>query len=63
MSLKLENKNLIDEAVKNRPDYRAPKSAEELEEFKNEYPDVMAVVETVAHLAKRIKDKSSRRET
>ncbi len=47
---KAREQELLDEAVKNRPDYRAPKSPEELEQFKNEYPDVMAVVETVAHL-------------
>lgn len=47
---KAREQELLDEAVKNRPDYIAPKSPEELEQFKNEYPDVMAVVETVAHL-------------
>ena len=47
---KAREQELLEEAVKNRPDYKAPKSAEELERFKNEYPDVMAVVETVAHL-------------
>jgi hypothetical protein len=47
---KVREQELIQEAVSNRPEYKAPKSAEELEKFKNEYPDVMAVVETVAHL-------------
>ena len=47
---KAREQELLEEAVKNRPDYKAPKSPEELEQFKNEYPDVMAVVETVAHL-------------
>ena len=54
---KAREQELLDEAVKNRPDYRAPKSAEELERFKNEYPDVMAVVETVAHLESESKTK------
>ena len=54
---KAREQELIQEAVSNRPEYRAPKSAEELEEFKNEYPDVMAVVETVAHLQSESKTK------
>ena len=54
---KAREQELLDEAVKNRPDYKAPKSAEELERFKNEYPDVMAVVETVAHLESESKTK------
>ena len=54
---KAREQELLDEAVKNRPDYKAPKSAEELEKFKNEYPDVMAVVETVAHLESESKTK------
>ena len=33
-----------------QPVYEAPKSLEELEQFKNEYPDVYEVVESVAHL-------------
>ena len=33
-----------------QPVYEAPKSVEELERFKNEYPDVYEVVESVAHL-------------
>ena len=47
---KAREQELLDEAVKNRPDYKAPKSAEELQEFKNEYPDVYEVVESVAHM-------------
>ena len=54
---KVREQELIQEAVSNRPEYKAPKSAEELEEFKNEYPDVMAVVETVAHLQSESKTK------
>ena len=33
----------------NRPKYKAPKSAEELQEFRKNYPDVYDVVESVAH--------------
>jgi len=47
---KAREQELLDEAAKNRPDYKAPKSAEELQQFEKQYPDVMAVVETVAHL-------------
>jgi len=47
---KAREQELIQEAVSNRPEYKAPKSAEELEEFKNEYPDVYEVVESVAHM-------------
>jgi len=54
---KAREQELLDEAAKNRPDYKAPKSAEELEEFEKEYPDVMAVVETVAHLQSESKTK------
>ena len=39
------------------PEYTAPKTAEELEAFKNEYPDVFEVVETVAHLQSESKAK------
>jgi len=54
---KAREQELIQEAVTNRPEYKAPKSAKELEKFKNEYPDVMAVVETVAHLQSESKTK------
>lgn len=47
---KQREQELISEATANRPEYQAPKTAEELEQFKNEYPDVYEVVETVAHL-------------
>ena len=47
---KAREQELLDEAIKNRPDYVAPKTPEELEEFKKEYPDVFEVVETVAHM-------------
>jgi len=41
---------LITEATASRPEYKAPKTIEELEEFKAQYPDVYDVVETVSHL-------------
>tara|TARA_Y100001938_G_scaffold90545_1_gene124066 strand:+ start:595 stop:1461 length:867 start_codon:yes stop_codon:yes gene_type:complete len=47
---KKREQELIQEATANRPEYKAPKTAEELEQFKSEYPDVYEVVETVAHL-------------
>ena len=37
-------------ASKNEPQYTPPKSAEELEAFKNRYPELFETVETVAHL-------------
>ena len=54
---KSREQELIEEASKNRTDYKAPKSEEELEEFKNNYPDVYEVVETVAHLQSESKAK------
>ncbi len=48
---------LLEEATKNRTEYNTPKSPEELEQFKNEYPDVYEVVETVAHLQSESKAK------
>ena len=54
---KSREQELIDEATKNRTEYKAPKSAEELEEFKNQYPDVYEVVETVSHLQASEKSK------
>ena len=47
---KAREQELIQQAVSNRPEYKAPKSAKELEKFKNEYPDVYEVVESVAHI-------------
>jgi len=54
---KSREQELIEEATKNRQDYKAPKSEEELEEFKKQYPDVYEVVETVAHLQSESKAK------
>lgn len=36
--------------IANRPKYQAPKTPEELATFREEYPDVYDVVETVAHM-------------
>jgi len=41
----------------NTPEYKAPKTEEELEKFKNDYPDVYEVVETVAHMQSETKAK------
>ena len=54
---KSREQELIEEATSNRADYKAPKSPEELEEFKNNYPDVYEVVETVAHMQSETKAK------
>ena len=54
---KSREQELIEEATKNRPTYKAPKSPEDLEQFKNEYPDVYDVVETVAHMQSETKAK------
>ena len=54
---KSRESELIEEATKNRTDYKAPKSPEELEQFKTEYPDVYEVVETVAHMQSETKAK------
>ncbi len=40
-----------------QPEYKAPKTEEELEQFKNNYPDVYEVVETVAHMQSESKAK------
>jgi len=54
---KSREQELIEEATKNRTEYKAPKTAEELEDFKNQYPDVYEVVETVAHMQSETKAK------
>ena len=54
---KAREQELLDEAAKNRPTYKAPKSAEDLEKFAQEYPDVYEVVETVSHLQAEEKTK------
>ena len=54
---KSREQELLDEATSNRPAYKAPKSPEELEKFRAEYPDVYEVVETVAHMESESKAK------
>ena len=54
---KSREQELLEEATKNRTEYNTPKSPEELEQFKTEYPDVYEVVETVAHLQSESKAK------
>ena len=45
------------ELIKEKPQYKAPKSTEDLDKFKKEYPDVYEVVETVAHMQSSEKTK------
>ena len=47
---KSREEELLEEVTKNKQNYTAPKTEEELEQFKKEYPDVYEVVETVAHM-------------
>jgi len=54
---KSREQELLEEATKNRPTYKAPKSPEDLERFKEDYPDVYDVVETVAHMQSESKAK------
>ena len=54
---KIREQELLNEASSNRPAYQAPKTEEELEEFKTKYPDVFEVVETVAHMQSESKAK------
>ena len=54
---KSREQELIEEATKNRTEYKAPKTEEELEQFKNQYPDVYEVVETVAYMQSETKAK------
>jgi len=61
---KSREQTLIDDATNNRQNYKAPKTAEELEKFKQQYPDVYDVVETVSQMTsgeniKSLKDKIS----
>lgn len=48
-SFKQKEEELHAQLRANRPKYKAPKSKEELHEFKKNYPDVYDVVESVAH--------------
>ena len=54
---KVREQELLNEAASNRPAYKAPKTEEELEQFKTKYPDVFEVVETVAHMQSESKAK------
>ena len=54
---KSREQELLEEVTKNRTEYKAPKTEEELEQFAKEYPDVYEVVETVAHLQSESKSK------
>ena len=45
------------ELLKEKSNYVAPKSAEDLDKFKKQYPDVYEVVETVAHMQSEQKTK------
>lgn len=54
---KSREQELLEQAAENRPNYVAPKSQEELEKFREEYPDVYEVVETVSHLQAEEKSK------
>ena len=56
-SLRTKNQELLEEASANKTEYTAPKTEEELEDFKNSYPEVYEVVETVAHLQSESKAK------
>ena len=51
---KSREEELLKQAI---PEYKAPKTEEELEEFKKQYPDVFEVVETVAHMQSESKAK------
>lgn len=54
---KSREQELLEQAAENRPNYVAPKSQEDLEKFREEYPDVYEVVETVSHLQAEEKSK------
>jgi len=47
---KSKEQSLKAEMLTNRPTYNAPKTPEELATFREDYPDVYDVVETVAHM-------------
>ena len=47
---KQREQELMAEARSKQPQYEAPKSLEDLERFKNEYPDLYDTVESVAHM-------------
>tara|TARA_R110000765_G_C18880332_1_gene601982 strand:+ start:90 stop:950 length:861 start_codon:yes stop_codon:yes gene_type:complete len=55
---KSREEELLAEAASGQPSYKAPKTPEELEKFKSQYPDVFEVVETVAHMQGEEKSKN-----
>jgi len=54
---KQKEDELLKQVQEQAPEYKAPKTAEELEKFKKSYPDVYEIVETVAHLQSEQKSK------
>ncbi len=54
---RMREQELINEATSSQPKYQTPKTVEELEKFKKQYPDVYDVVETVSHLQSEAKVK------
>ena len=54
---KSREQELLDEATQSRPEYKAPKTPEELKQFKKKYPDIFEVVETVSHMQSEEKAK------
>ena len=55
---KVREQELLEDVRNGQPSYTAPKTPEELERFKTEYPDVFDVVETVAHMQSEEKTKA-----
>ena len=49
---KQKEQELLAQAQSAQPTYQPPKSAEELEQFRTDYPDLYETVESVAHLRK-----------
>jgi hypothetical protein len=49
-NFRAREQELLQKVTETQPEYVAPKTPEELEQFKAQYPDVYEVVESVAHL-------------
>ena len=47
---KIKEQELMEQARAAEPEYQAPKSQEDLDRFREEYPDLYDTVETVAHM-------------
>ena len=47
---KIKEQELMEQARSAEPEYQAPKSQEDLDRFREEYPDLYDTVETVAHM-------------